>query len=75
MPQSENAQCCDFCKVGHVVNREEPISFRQWTDKGYVICRVVIPLGVCDHCGMRDWDETAEAIIEEAVRKEYEKLP
>jgi hypothetical protein len=34
----------------------------------------MIPVGVCDHCGSKSWEEAAEAIIEEAVRKEYEKL-
>ena len=65
---------CDFCKTGHIVKRESQITFRQWTDKGYIFCRVVIPIGVCSRCGSRDWDAAAEAIIEKAVRTEYEKV-
>jgi hypothetical protein len=75
MSNLNNAQRCDVCKIGRIMKREEQIAFRQWTDKGYVFCRVVVPMGVCDHCGSRNWDEAAEAIIEEAVRQEYEKLP
>ena len=48
---------------------------RQWTDKGYISCRATIPMGICDHCGSKTWDDDAEAIIEEAVRQEYQKLP
>jgi hypothetical protein len=75
MPKLENPQLCDFCKIGQIAKRQEEIAFRQWTDRGYVSCRVVIPIDVCDRCGLRNWDEAAEAIIEEAVRKQYEKLP
>jgi hypothetical protein len=32
-------------------------------------------MGICDHCGSKTWDDDAEAIIEEAVRQEYQKLP
>jgi hypothetical protein len=32
-------------------------------------------VAVCECCGSREWDEAAEAIIEDAVRQEYEKLP
>jgi hypothetical protein len=65
---------CDFCKRGHVTGRNEGISFRQWTDKGYVFCRAEIPLGVCDCYGARNWNQDAEAIINEVVRREYDKL-
>ena len=66
---------CDFCRVGPVIKREQQIAFHQWTDKGYVFCRATIPIGVCKHCGAKGCDDKAEAIIEEAVRQEYEKLP
>ena len=31
-------------------------------------------IGLCDQCGSEHWNQEAEAIIEEAVRREYEKL-
>jgi hypothetical protein len=75
MSNLDDAQRCDLCKTGNIIKRKEQIEFRQWTDKGYVFCRTVIPIGVCDHCGSRNWDHAAEPIIEEAVRKQYEKMP
>ena len=39
MSDADDVQRCDFCKHGHVTGRNEGISFRQWTDKGYVFCR------------------------------------
>jgi hypothetical protein len=75
MSDPNDAQVCDFCKHGHVAKRNQQVTFRQWTDKGYVFCRATIPIGVCDRCGSRHWSEDAETIIEDAVRQEYQKLP
>jgi hypothetical protein len=74
MSKLENVQRCDLCKVGNIVKRKREVAFRQWTDKGYVFCRVTIPMGICQHCGSQTWDQATEAIIEAAVRTEYEKL-
>jgi len=76
MSPTENAEeiCC-VCKQGSVITRTQELTFHQFTDKGRLICRVTIPMGVCDNCGATSWDAAAEAMIEETVRKEYEKLP
>ena len=74
MSDAHDVERCDFCKRGRVARRNQPISFRQWTDKGYVFCRAEIPIGVCDRCGAKHWNQVAEAIIEEVVRREYDKL-
>ncbi len=66
---------CELCKRGRIVRRIEAISFQQWTDKGYVFCQASIPMTVCAHCGSRSWEDAAERIIEEAVQREYKKLP
>ena len=66
---------CDFCKIGRLIERTQLIAFHQWTDKGYVFCRAPVLIGVCEECGSRNFDEVAEATIEEAVRKAYEELP
>jgi hypothetical protein len=63
------------CKRGPVIKRNQQISFQQWTDKGHVYCRASIPVGVCGSCGAKSWDEAADEIIEEAFRREYERLP
>lgn len=74
MPDPNNVLRCDFCKIGRIITSSQEIAFHQWTDKGYVFCRATVPMGVCDHCGAKTWDEDAEKIIEVAVRQEYEKL-
>ena len=75
MSDLDPAQQCDFCKNGSVIARKQQLAFRQWTDRGYVHCRTEIPIGLCDHCGSKHWNQEAEAIVEEVARCEYEKLP
>lgn len=74
MLDSENADLCDFCGKGQVTKRSEEIAFHQQTDRGTISCKVTIPIGVCQRCGAKSWDTAAEALIEDAVRREYEKL-
>ena len=62
---------CAFCRKGHIFTRNQQIAFRQWTDRGYVHCQVEVPVGVCDHCSSEHWNQEAEAIIDDAVRREY----
>jgi hypothetical protein len=54
--------------------RPEEVSFKQWTDRGYVFCTVKLRVGVCDHCDSRDWNTETEAVILEVVRRERDKL-
>jgi hypothetical protein len=75
MSNNENGEVCYFCKKGKFVRRTEKIAFHQWTDKGYIFCRVSTAVGVCDRCGSRHWTDDMEALIEAAVRREYDKLP
>jgi hypothetical protein len=75
MSNGNDAEICEFCQQGNVVKRNEPMSFHQWTDRGYVFCSVTIPMGICDRCGTKALDEAAEVIIEQAVREAYDRLP
>lgn len=75
MADLDHVQQCDFCKKGRVITRNEKIAFRQRTDRGYIHCRAEIPIGLCNLCGSSHWNPEAEAIIEEVVRCEYDKLP
>jgi hypothetical protein len=75
MPGTNKAGVCDICYRGLTVRTTQEMAFRQWTSKGYVSCRVTIPVAICAECGARNWDEAAEAIIEEAVNREVDKLP
>jgi hypothetical protein len=72
---SHETDLCYFCKKGNFIDRTEDIAFHQWTEKGYVSCRVTVPVGVCDACGAKNWNEQTEALIEAAVRKAYDDLP
>jgi hypothetical protein len=74
MPDGERAELCEFCQQGSLKTRDEEMSFHQWTDRGYVSCRVTIPMKICGNCGMKTWDEAAEAVIEQAVSQAYDKL-
>lgn len=67
-------ETCIFCKGARLIERNEEIAFRQWTDKGYVRCLVTIPMRICPQCGGKIWDAAAEAALDEAVRQEYDKL-
>ncbi len=75
MSGTGSAEVCGICKRGCVSKRTQELTFHQITDKGRLVCRVTIPMGICDHCGTTSWDAAAEALIEDAVRQEYEKLP
>jgi len=46
-------------------------SFRQWT--GYVFSRAEIPSGFVT-AAANHWNQDAKAIINEVVRREYDKL-
>jgi hypothetical protein len=64
-------QRCDFCKTGRVTRHYKPVSFRQWSDKGYIFCRAEIPLGVCNQCGSQHRGQDAETIVEDAFQQSY----
>jgi hypothetical protein len=66
-------EICDQCRRGRVIKRGQEIDFLQWSDRGVLYCHAVVPIGICDFCGAKTWDELAESIVEEAIRKEYDK--
>jgi hypothetical protein len=74
MPASDEDQRCIFCKIGRIAKKDRDIAFKQSTDKGYISCDVTILMSICDYCGLKTWDENAEAIVTEAVRHKYEEL-
>jgi len=41
---------CVLCGKGHITRQKRDVAFRQWSDKGYIHCRVTIPIDICDHC-------------------------
>jgi hypothetical protein len=74
MSASQGSDICDFCGHRSVVTRFEQLAFHQWTDRGYVSCRVTVPIGTCEQCGAKSLGEAAEELIEEAARQERDKL-
>ena len=75
MSSTNDAGVCDVCNRGIVVQRMQEIAFHQWTTKGNVFCRVTVPLAICSECGASSSNDAAEAIIEDAVKREIDKLP
>jgi len=65
---------CVFCNKGHLIKHMEEIAFHQSSDKGYVHCRVTIEVAICDKCGTRSLDPSADRIFDEAFQREYDKL-
>jgi hypothetical protein len=51
------------------------LAFHQMTDRGRVTCCVSLPRSICPRCGFENIDPDAEAMLDEAVRQEYNKLP
>ena len=72
--RNENLVCA-LCRRGDLFTEDQQLAFRQRTDKGYVFCRVTISMDICTQCGFKSWGDLAEAVIEDAVRQEYDKLP
>jgi Zn ribbon nucleic-acid-binding protein len=66
---------CPACKTGRLLDRIEELRFFQASDRGPVEVHVTIPLSACGHCGFQVWQEAAEAMIDDAVRAAYAKLP
>jgi len=74
MSSRSASEICPLCKRGKIVGEDRQLAFRQLTDKGHVFCRVTISMNICKACGLTSWGDTAEAIIEDAVREQYAKL-
>jgi hypothetical protein len=64
-------QRCDFCETGQVTRRYKLVSFRQWSDKGYIFCEADVSVGICNRCGAQHWDQEAERIVEDAFQQGY----
>jgi hypothetical protein len=72
---AEDESTCVICKTGRITKQPTPITFRHLTDKGFVRCRVTILVGTCERCGAKSTEPDADRIFEEAIRREYDKLP
>jgi hypothetical protein len=65
---------CPICTKGHFTTSMEAIAFSQWTDRGTVRCEVTILVARCSRCNYATWGSEAEAEMQAAVHRAYEKL-
>jgi hypothetical protein len=68
----EETTICEFCRKGHVIQHLEDIAFRQWSDIGWISCRVAVSIDVCDVCNAKTL-RGGDKILEEAFQREYDK--
>jgi hypothetical protein len=66
---------CDFCHQNRVTWTIEVMAFRQWSDKGYVQCRVELPVGTCQSCDAKSLEPSSDRILDAAFEEAYRKLP
>ena len=64
---------CTVCKEGHVTKRMEEIAFRQWSDLGFMCCRVAILIGTCDICDAKSLDPGSDKIFSDAFQQAYDR--
>ena len=64
--QGARMSFCAFCHNGKVQRTAEEMAFRQWSDKGYIHCHVIVMVDVCRGCGFQTLDEDAEKIMDAA---------
>jgi hypothetical protein len=70
---AKQSTICELCRTGRVRWRKEAVRFRQWSDRGYVLCRVTLPVGTCTHCKAKSLDPDSERIFDAAFQREYAK--
>lgn len=75
VPKIDTRQDCPVCRRGRLAKTTVDLTFHQKTDRGHVTCRVTLPVSACPHCGFEMTDAEGEAIMDQAVRRAYEKLP
>ena len=74
MSVNKKVTACDFCHKKRVTWKLEEMAFRQWSDKGYVHCRVALQVGTCQSCGAKSLEPASGRILDAAFLQEYRKL-
>jgi hypothetical protein len=74
MPVNAKITVCDICHEKRVTWAIEEIAFRQSSDKGYVHCRVELPVGTCQNCGAKSLELGSDRILDAAFEEAYRKL-
>ncbi len=66
---------CPVCARGRMYKMMVDFAFRQRTNRGRVKCCLALPVGRCRSCGFEMLGVDAQAKMDQAVRREYERLP
>jgi hypothetical protein len=75
MPVEDEFAFCDFCHQQGVNWQTEEMAFRQWSDRGYVHCRVEVAVGTCPSCGTKSLRPGSDQVLDAAFQDGYRKLP
>ena len=75
MSDSGTGEECPVCEFPQTVKVMIDLTCHQMTDRGRVTCHLVLPVYCCPHCGFEVLDAEGEAMVDAAVRREYDKLP
>jgi hypothetical protein len=75
MSDVDQGESCPLCKYHQMERVTIDFTFHQMTDRGRVTCCVRLPRSICPRCGFESLDADAEVMLDEAVRREYDKLP
>lgn len=65
---------CPYCKKGRMVFRDEEITVSELTDKGEVVCQVVVPMGSCTVCNSRMMGSGGSEEVANALRRARDAL-
>jgi len=71
----DDLERCPNCKYRQMVRGMISLTFHRMTDRGRVTCYLALPHCICPSCGFKWLDAEAEAMMDEAVRQAYDRLP
>ena len=74
MASEDNFMVCDLCKRGRLASSLRELRVRQSSNKGDVPFSATIAVRICDFCGAKSYGPGADQILDEAFRREYDKL-
>ncbi|MBX6369607.1 MAG: hypothetical protein IRZ04_16600 [Rhodospirillales bacterium] len=65
---------CPYCKKGRMIFRNEEITVSELTDRGEVVCQVVVPMGSCTVCNSRMMGSGGSEKVANALRRARDAL-
>jgi hypothetical protein len=74
MASEDNFIVCDLCKRGPLGSSLRELRVRQSSNKGDVHFSAKIAVRICDFCGAKSYGPGTDQILDEAFRREYDKL-